>query len=216
MDPYSTDAETVEQLRVWWRENGPWIIGGIALGAAVLFGWRWWSEWREGVYFTASDTYQRLVVEADHGNHVDALGLAQTLRDTPWPTPYADMAALYLARSAASAGDLDQARQQLQHVIDTSRDDETVHIARIRLARVLLAAGDLDAAATVVSPKDAGRYGALYAELRGDLAVARGDEQTAVAAYRDALSAPADGITDRAMIQMKLDDLGAHAPAQGA
>jgi len=216
VDPYSTDAETVEQLRTWWRENGLWIIGGIGLGAALLFGWRWWGDWREDIFTDASNTYQRVVTAADNGNRDEALQFAQGLRDTAWPTPYADMAALYLARSAASAGDLDQARQQLRHVIDTSRDDETVHIARIRLARVLLAAGDLAAAATVVSPTDAGRYGALYAELRGDLAVARGDEQTAVAAYRDALSAPADGITDRAMIQMKLDDLGAHAPAQGA
>ena len=35
MDPYSTDDETVEQLRQWWRENGAWIIGGIVLGASL-------------------------------------------------------------------------------------------------------------------------------------------------------------------------------------
>ena len=216
MDPYSTDAETVEQLRAWWRENGLWIIGGIGLGAAVLFGWRWFGDWREDLFTDASNTYQRVVTAADAGNRDEALQLTQGLRDTAWPTPYADMAALYLAASAASQGDLDLARQQLQHVVDNSRDDETVHIARIRLARVLLAMDELDAAAATATPKDAGRYAALYAELRGDVAVARGDEQAAIAAYRDALSAPADGVTDRAMIQMKLDNLGAPAPSQGA
>lgn len=216
MDPYSTDAETVEQLRAWWRENGLWIIGGIALGAAVLLGWRWWSEWREDILTRASDTYRQVVVEADNGDHVNALGLAESLRETRWPTPYADLAALYLARSASAQGDLDAAREQLRRVIDSSRDDETVQLARVRLARVLLAAGALDEAAALVDGAEAGRYAPLFAELRGDLAVARGDTDAAAAAYRDALSAPADGVVDRALIEMKLDDLGASAPAQGA
>ena len=216
MDPYSTDDETVEKLREWWRDNGLWIIGGVALGAAVLFGWRYWTEWRAQQLGIASDTYAQLLVEGANGDDAHALELAQDIREVRIPNPYSDMAALALARNASLAGDTDAARGQLQAVIDGTGDPDTAHIARLRLARLQLAAGELDAAAALAQREDAGRYAPLYAELRGDVAVARGDTDAAIAAYRDALSAPADGIADRAMLEMKLDNLGAGAPAQGA
>ena len=39
MDENLTDNERVEQLKAWWRENGWFLIGGVALGALALFGW---------------------------------------------------------------------------------------------------------------------------------------------------------------------------------
>ena len=37
-----TDNEQEEQLRRWWSENWLWIVGGIALGLALLWGWQYW------------------------------------------------------------------------------------------------------------------------------------------------------------------------------
>jgi predicted negative regulator of RcsB-dependent stress response len=216
VDPYTTDDETVENLRRWWKENGPWIIGGIALGAAVLYGWRYWAEWREEQLTFASDTYERLVIESANGDHTHALELAREIRDVRLSTPYADMAALHVARNAAMSGDADVAREQLREVIESTDDADTAHLARLRLARVHLADGDLDAAAELVTRDETGRYEPLYGELRGDLAAARGDTEAAIAAYRDAMTAPGEGIADRAMLQMKLDNLGGGEPAQGA
>ncbi|MEX0900877.1 MAG: tetratricopeptide repeat protein [Gammaproteobacteria bacterium] len=216
MDPYTTDDETVENLRRWWKENGPWIIGGIALGAAVLYGWRYWAEWRETQLTFASDTYEQLIVESANADYVHALELAREIRDVRLSTPYADMAALYVARNAVISGDIDVAVAQLRDVIETTDDADTAHLARLRLARVHLAAGDLDAAAALVTRDDTGRYAPMYGELRGDIAAGRGDTDAAIAAYRDAMAAPGDGIADRAMLQMKLDNLGAGTPAQGA
>lgn len=216
MDPYSTDDETVENLRQWWKENGPWIIGGIALGAAVLYGWRYWAEWREEQLTFASDTYEQLIVESANGDHTHALVLAGEIRDVRLSTPYADMAALHIARHAAINGDVDVAREKLREVIDSTKDAETAHLARLRLARLNLATGDVDAAAALVTREGTGRYEPLYGELRGDIAAARGDVDAAIAAYREAMMAPGDGIADRAMLQMKLDNLGAGTPEQGA
>jgi predicted negative regulator of RcsB-dependent stress response len=44
-----------------------------------------------------------------------------------------------------------------------------------------------------------------FAELRGDIALARGDKQAAHDAYREALDL---GVEDRSRLQMKLVDLG--------
>ena len=39
MDEYLSDKEQVERLRQWWRENGWFLIGGVALGLLALYGY---------------------------------------------------------------------------------------------------------------------------------------------------------------------------------
>ena len=40
MDDYLSEKEQWEAVKSWLRENGLWIIAGIALGAVGLSGWR--------------------------------------------------------------------------------------------------------------------------------------------------------------------------------
>lgn len=212
----ATDEETVENLRKWWSENGPWILGGLVLGAAVLFGWRYWTEWRENQLASASDAYAQLVNEAERGDLPHAAGIAEELRARRLAGPYADFAGLALARAALEAGEVDAARTELMRVIDATVDPYTLHVATLRLARIELADGAFDRAAQLLDSKDAGAFAPLYAELRGDLAAARGDAAGAAAAYREALAAPDEGIADRALIRLKLDNLGAGTTAEDA
>ena len=37
-----TDNEREEQLRRWWGDNWAWILGGVALGLAGLWGYNYW------------------------------------------------------------------------------------------------------------------------------------------------------------------------------
>lgn len=39
-----TDNEREEQIRRWWSDNWAWIIGGVALGLALLAGWQYWQR----------------------------------------------------------------------------------------------------------------------------------------------------------------------------
>ena len=39
MDDYLSDKEQVERLRQWWRENGWFLIGGVALGGLAIVGY---------------------------------------------------------------------------------------------------------------------------------------------------------------------------------
>ncbi len=41
-----TDNEREEQLRRWWSDNWAWIIGGVALGLALLAGWQYWQRYQ--------------------------------------------------------------------------------------------------------------------------------------------------------------------------
>ncbi len=77
MDENLTDNERVEQLRVWWRENGWFLIGGVALGALALFGWNQYSAYRDHRYEEAGALYQSV---KDAKDPVEANTVLQKMR----------------------------------------------------------------------------------------------------------------------------------------
>jgi predicted negative regulator of RcsB-dependent stress response len=119
-------------------------------------------------------------------------------------TAYADFAALVQAKLKLEQGDSPAARAQLGWVMKHTEDQGIEQIARLRLARVLLSDGDHTAATSLltnVSPAFAGEF----AELRGDIAAASNDFDSARKAYQEAIDLEAG---NRMMIEMKIDDLG--------
>ena len=43
-DEYLTDDEQLEQVKRVVAENWAWVVGGIALGAALIFGYRYYDS----------------------------------------------------------------------------------------------------------------------------------------------------------------------------
>ena len=62
-------------------------------------------------------------------------------------------------------------------------------------------------AVDVLNVEDAGAFSARYSELRGDIAVARGDWSTARSEYEIAISDLGAGVVNRELIEIKLNDL---------
>ena len=44
IDDLLDEHEQSEKVRTWLRENGAGLIGGIALGLALIGGWQWWQK----------------------------------------------------------------------------------------------------------------------------------------------------------------------------
>ncbi len=38
MDDLLSEKEQIEKMRAWWSDYGWYVIGGVALGAIILFG----------------------------------------------------------------------------------------------------------------------------------------------------------------------------------
>ena len=203
-------------MRRWWRANGGWIIAGLVVGVAALVGWRAWNAHQIGQAEAASAVYAELLAAVDAGARDEALSLAAELTGDYGATPYADHAGLALAKLHMDAGDAEAAAAALESVLDSTGDDALAHIARLRLARVRLQQAQPDAAAVSLDGVEEGGFAALYAAVRGDIHVARGDAAAARAAYRRALEIDQPGIIDRNVVQMKLDALGPdEASAEG-
>jgi predicted negative regulator of RcsB-dependent stress response len=80
-------------------------------------------------------------------------------------------------------------------------------VVRSRLAQAQMALEDYDAAlATIDGAKNSDAFGAMFAELRGDILLAKGNQDGAREAY---LAARAQGEENRSgVLQLKLADLG--------
>jgi len=143
------------------------------------------------------------VADADDGTPE---ALAQKLREEYGGLDYAAQAALLVARLAVERGDLAAARGHLRWVADHAAKPATGHAARVRLGRLLLAEGDVDGAAAAATVADEGGFASHYAELRGDIFVARENFTAARAAYQRALAALPLGSAYRDLLELKINN----------
>jgi predicted negative regulator of RcsB-dependent stress response len=211
-----TDNEREEQLRRWWSENWLWIIGGVALGLALLAGWQYWQRARIERAESDAAAYAAVIDALGRNDRDAATAKAKELRDARPESAYADQADLALARAAVGQRQFDDAAERLKRVADGSRDPELRLVARTRLARVMIEQGKHDEALGLLDPASAGAFAARFHEIRGDAYAAKGDPQAARGAYDAALeAADADGGIDRAYVELKRDALPA-APAAAA
>ena len=208
MEAYDSEKEQLEALKQWWKENGSSIITGLLLGLAVIFGARAWFSYQDRQQEAASHLYVQFMqgLERDIPEQVSQAGDA--LVSDYSRSPYAALAALGMARQQIELGELEAARAQLQWVLERSRTDAIRDSARLRLVRLLLAMEDYAAAEAQLAQAPAtGAYAPLYAELRGDLAAARGDRDAARDAYRVALDMLDDEAPTRPLLRIKLDNV---------
>ena len=202
------EQEELEKLKAWWKNYGTSLVIGVLLGAAVLVGFRYWTQHKELRLQDASVLYNQLVQDASGKKTEAAREVGETLVKDYSATPYAGMAGLLLARLDFDAGDAKSARTHLQWVIDHAKDPATVNTARLRLARLLVGGGDKDAALALLNSSDRSGFEGEYEELRGDIYAAQGKRDEARTAYREALKhLPADS-PYLPVLNMKLDDLG--------
>lgn len=213
MDEYLSDNEQVERLRAWWRENGWFVLGGVALGALILFGWRQYGEYKSSQAETAAAIYQSVKQAAEGKNEVEATALLGKLRAEYPSSSYAAQAGLLVATTLLVAAP-DRAAEELRHVVENSTDDpELAMIARLRLARVLAYREQYDEALKLLAVPNPGQFAGRFSEVKGDIQAALGHVEEARAAYLAAMVADGSELLDRNFLQMKLNDLPGAAPA---
>jgi predicted negative regulator of RcsB-dependent stress response len=208
-----SEAEQYERAKAWTRMNGPWIVAGIAIGALLLGGWRWYQDRRNTQAETASARYEEMVSALNRGDRARGLTIAADInREYAW-TPYATLATLLAARVHVDANELDQAAAGLKSVMDSADDKEMRMIARLRLARVLSAQAKYDDALATLKVDDPGEFATRLADVRGDVLLAKGDRAGALREYLAARTGENKGRVDAELLDLKIRDLGGTPPA---
>ncbi len=216
MSAHLTDEEQLEALKRWWKENGSSTVASIAIALAGYFGWQYWQTSQQTQAEAASAVYQQMI-EASDVNAGETVSdeslateshLAGVLKSDFSGSFYAQQAALLLAKRAVEENSLDGAAEELQWVLDQNPEASVAALTHLRLAKVRYAQASYDEALSELGAVEPGAFASVYAELKGDILLAQGDQQAARASYQLALTSLLDAERGRStLLQMKLNDL---------
>lgn len=209
VDEYLSEREQAEQLRQWLRENWVWIVAGVALALGGWFGWRWWESRQMARSLEAGARMEAMLAALGQDQREEGVKIGQDVVARFPGTPYADQATLVLARIDVETGELASAAERLARVAEGSDDPDLRLVARLRLARVQQAQGRYDDALATLRAADSEAVRARVLELEGDVKLARGDREGALAAWRAAREAAAvpdaPTVVDTELLGLKID-----------
>jgi len=204
MDIYASDEEKGEEIKQWWRDNGRSVITSCILGAAVIFGGRYWMTYQETVTSNASVAYQQVVIAINNDDRSIAEDKTQQLFNEFAGTPYAVFAAFEMAAQSTESAD---ARSYLEWVMANADLPAHKELARFRLAQLLMSDEMFDQSLALIDKSESAAYSSLLSELRGDILVAQGKASAAKAAYQHAILDLLQGEPRKQLLQVKLADV---------
>jgi predicted negative regulator of RcsB-dependent stress response len=206
--PYDfEEQERIAELKAWWEDNRWFVLGAVVALIVGLAGYRGWHYWSARQAEDAAAMYAP-VAEAATGKDVKRISdAAMALRNKHPGSFYASQAALVAAKAAYDAANYDEARSQLQWVLDKGVEEHR-GVARLRLAAVLLEQKKFDDALRVLDGNKDDAFAALVADLRGDIMLAQGRHDEARAAYKLAMEKADPRNPVRNIAETKLNALG--------
>lgn len=215
VDDHLTDEQQAEIVRSWLRDNGGYLLGGLALGLGALFGLNQWEKYQQGSAEQASALYDNIVGAILAERPTSANQYIVSLEESHRNSPYLDQARLMMAKSHMDRNEFEVAASYLAQIIADTGSSEIAHIARLRLARIRLHQQQYDEALNVLNAAEGNSaFQTRYHEVLGDVYVAMNQPNEAREQYRLALGDAAQNVAvDRVYVQAKLDALGSDTTA---
>lgn len=214
-DPYGDEEEQIRAVKDWWKRNGASTLIGAGLAIALVGGWNWWRDYRQEQAVSAAVLYQQLEQAAQGAQESEvkratAEHLAETLKTEHGGSRYSQYGQLAMVRILVESGKLDAAESILGEVAGAADDEEIKQLANLRLAQVQHARGEAEQALETLTGVPPGAFAPQYAELRGDIFLGMNRPDSAIDAYREALSAAEEEhLAGQGLLRIKLDALAA-------
>ena len=206
MDELLSEKEQIERMRTWWSEYGLHVIGGVVLGAAILFGLNYYQSAQVAAQVEASAMYDALTANIADGDLEAAEASAADIDAAHGNSSYAAQSKLAMARLYMDKNRDADAAETLRSLLAMDGFDNLKHIGRVRLAKILLYQDNAEEVLSLLDGQDSGAFAARYAEARGDAYVMLGRFPEARESYEAALQEPIPTI-DQGLVQLKLLDL---------
>jgi predicted negative regulator of RcsB-dependent stress response len=206
VDDLLSEKEQIDKMRAWWSDYGLYVIGGIALGAAILFGINYYQTQQVNAEIAASALYDDLAEQVTGGNLEAAETTAAELDSEYGNSSYAAQSKLAMARLYMDKNRDQDAAEALNELLEMNGFEHLQHVARVRLAKVLQYQGKPEEVLTLLEGQENAAFAARYAEELGDAYAALGRYDEARASYQAALGETQPTI-DQGLVQLKLMDL---------
>src|SRR5690606_36079384 len=101
LDELLDEHEQGERVRTWLKQNSLGLLGGLALGLALIWGGRWWIQDAHEKRVALGESYSSVVETLEAGDRDKAKQLSARLAGTA----YAPLVALDLANAQGEAGE---------------------------------------------------------------------------------------------------------------
>jgi len=177
------EQERIAEMKAWWEDNRWFVLGGLVAAIVAFAGYRGWVYWSAREAEDAATMFGPVAEAAKAKDAKKAGEAAQPLIAKHPRSYYASEAALVVAKNAFEAGNLDEARKQLEWALANGVDEHR-GVARMRLAAVLMEQKKYDEALRVLDGNKDEAFVALAADLRGDIMLAQGRLDEARASYK--------------------------------
>ncbi|WP_136418233.1 MULTISPECIES: tetratricopeptide repeat protein [Oxalobacteraceae] len=201
------EQEQLASLKAWWNQYGNLVTWLLIIALTAYAGWTGWNYYQRNQASQAGQLYEELQKAVSANDNAKVQRAASDITSKFGGSAYAQMAALFAAKSAFDANDLKGAKMQLQWVIDHGTDEYKA-IAKIRLAGVLLDEKAYDEALKALSGDFPEQFAGAVADRKGDILAAQGKIDDARGAYKLALDKTDNKNPARQLIQLKLDAIG--------
>jgi predicted negative regulator of RcsB-dependent stress response len=201
------EQERLAELKAWWEDNRWYVFGAVAVGILALAGWEGWKLYSARQLEDAAAMHRPVAAAAKANDAKKLADAGKALIDKHPRSFYASETALMLARSAFDAGNLAEARRQLQWVVDHGVE-ELRGVARLRLASVQLEEKKYEEALKTLDGNKDEAFVAPAADLRGDIMLAQGRLDEARAAYKLAIEKADARNPVKSIAETKLNALG--------
>jgi len=198
------EDEDLARARAWWKENGSSIIGGIAIGTAMVVGYNYYQSYQADHAEQVATLYE---VQTQAPDDEVALG---ALIDLDGKSTYAQLARMTSARKAMDAKQYDKAESLLNGVLTTSKDNGLKAVATLRLATVYLAQSKSDEVIKLLDAQASSNIPLQRAtenELKGDAYFQKGDKEQSAKFYQASIDALTEAGQSAGLVQIKLDNL---------
>lgn len=215
MDDLQSEKEQIEELRAWWGEYGLYIVIGVVIAVAGIYGWNQYKSSKLAAQVAASELYETLTVHVDDGDLDDAVKVADELANDYANTAYAAQSKLAMARLYMDKNRDQDAAAVLSDLVGMRGNRELKLLGRLRLARVLLYQEKPQEVVDLLESQHDDAFRGLYAEVLGDAYAQLGRVEEAAESYQTALADTTQAV-NRGLVQMKLSDLPAPAEAAPA
>ena len=208
------EHEQGERVRGWLQQNGSSLITGIALGLALVFGYQMYQKRGLQQQEEASGQYQSFTEALAAKDAGKAKALSSQIDEKYADTAYAPLAVLRHAAFLHETGKHAEALSALRAARAKVTDPGLAEVFDLRVVRLLLLAGKADEAARELAKIAQPRYPQIADELRGDIALAQGKRDEARKQYERALARLDQAAPTRALLELKLIDVGGEPPAK--
>lgn len=202
------EQQQLEIIKAWLTRHGKKLTIGIvaaSIAAASFMGYR---HYQHGQAEKASALYDTLVKMGGDADLKKVRLAASNIVESFPDTPYAARAAMIIAGRDFEAGEANDAKLQLQWVLDHSKEPELRDIARLRLAGILFDDKKYLDAIAMLDGQHGEAFDGLYSDLKGDIFTAQGNKEQARSAYLVALNKIDKASPYRDIVSIKLDSAG--------